>query len=93
MKDLTDTGATSEDADGIIGSLLDVDTVKVAYSLLQVGERNYKLSIRTKDGIDAYDIANVFGGGGHRFAAGCRINGYFEDIVEKLVRLASDRMV
>lgn len=93
MKDLTDTGASSEDADGIIGSLLDVDTVKVAYSLLQVGERNYKLSIRTKDGIDAYDIANVFGGGGHRFAAGCRINGYFEDIVEKLVRLASDRMV
>ena len=93
MKDLSDTGANQEDADGIIGSLLDIDTVKVAYSLLQVGERNFKLSIRTKDGVDASDIANVFGGGGHVFAAGCRVNGYFEDIVEKLVRLASDRMI
>lgn len=92
-KDLTDTGACTEDAEGIISSLLDVESVKVAYSLLQASERSYKLSIRTKDGVDAYDIANVFGGGGHKFAAGCRINGYFEDIVEKLVRLASDRLI
>lgn len=93
QNDLSDTGASVDDADGIIGNLLDVDTVKVAYSLLQVGERNFKLSIRTKEGVDAYDIANVFGGGGHKFAAGCRINGYFEDVVEKLVRIASDRLI
>lgn len=92
-KDLADTGANINDADGIIGSLLDVDTVMVAYALLQVGDRNYKLSIRTKLPVDAADIANVFGGGGHKFAAGCRVNGYFEDIVEKLVRLASDRIL
>ena len=42
--------------------------------------------------VDACDIAMTFGGGGHKNAAGCRVNGYLEDIEEKLVKLAKDRI-
>ncbi len=90
--DLTKTGASIDDTIGVINGIMDVDGVKVAYALLQVGQRNFKLSIRTKGNIDASEIAMTFGGGGHKNASGCRVNGYYEDIVERLLKLANDRI-
>ena len=90
--DFAATNTTCDDTEGIVSELIDVDCVKVAYALSQVGDKNFKLSIRTKDNVDASDIAMTFGGGGHKFASGCRVNGYLEDIEEKLVKLAKDRI-
>lgn len=91
--DFEATNTSSSDTEGIISELIDIDTVEVAYAISEVGEMNYKLSIRTKDTVDAADCARVFGGGGHKNAAGCRVNGYLEDILEKLIKIASDRFV
>ncbi len=91
-EDFDVTSTDTQDTEGIISELIDIDTVKIAYALSEVGLRSYKLSIRTKDPLDAADCANVFGGGGHKNAAGCRINGYLEDIIEKLIKIARDRM-
>lgn len=91
-EDFQATSTCLDDTEGIISELNNIDSVKVSYALAQVGERNFKLSIRTKDNVDAADIAMTFGGGGHKFAAGCRVNGYLEDIVEKLIKLAKDRI-
>ncbi len=93
MKDDFDaTSTSSDDTQGVVSELIEVDSVQVAYALAQVGQRNFKLSIRTKFGIDASEIAMTFGGGGHKNAAGCRVNGYLDDIIEKLVKLAKDRI-
>lgn len=51
-------------------------------------ERSYKVSLRSK-GADVSLIAGAFGGGGHKQASGCVVNGYYEDVVEKIVRLSS----
>ena len=91
-EDFAATNTTCDDTEGIVIELIDVDCVKVAYALSQVGDKNFKLSIRTKEPVDASDIAMTFGGGGHKFASGCRVNGYLEDIEEKLVKLAKDRI-
>ncbi len=32
----------------------------------------------------------TFGGGGHKNAAGCRLQGYFEDVSDKLVKACTD---
>jgi phosphoesterase RecJ-like protein len=90
--DFEATDTKRSDTEGVISSLIDIDTVEVAYALSQVGKMNYKLSIRTKDNVDASDCAREFGGGGHKNAAGCRVNGYLEDIIEKIVKIASDRL-
>lgn len=91
-EDFAATDTVCDDSEGIVTELMDVDSVKVAYSLSQVGDRNYKLSIRTNGDVDAWDIAMTFGGGGHKNAAGCRVNGYLEDIEERLLKLAKDRI-
>ena len=90
--DFDATNTNGEHTEGIVSELIDIDSVQVAYALSEVGVRHYKLSVRTKSPIDADEIARTFGGGGHKSAAGCRINGYYEDIVDKLVKLARDRI-
>lgn len=66
--------------------------MEVAFAVSEVKDKNFKVSIRTKDYADASDIASAFGGGGHLRAAGCRLNGYYEDVVDKLLKAARDRM-
>lgn len=86
------TGTSINETEGIIAELINIDCVKVAYALSEVNPQNYKLSVRTKAGVDAAEIAGLFGGGGHSAAAGCRVNGYLEDIIEKLTKIARDRI-
>lgn len=90
--DFDGTGTVPADTDGIIDSALEVASVEVAFSVSEVGDKNFKISVRTKDYVDASDLAATFGGGGHARAAGCRLNGYYEDIVDKLLKAARDRL-
>lgn len=91
--DFEATGTDTSYTEGIIAEVIAIEDVKVAYSLAEVGSKSYKVSIRTKDKlVDAADIAMNMGGGGHKAAAGCRVNGYLEDIIEKLLKYASDRL-
>ena len=90
--DFEATGTDTADTEGIISELIAIRNVQVAYALAEVGERSFKLSIRTKSAVDAAEIAMTMGGGGHLAAAGCRINGYLEDVIEKIVKLAKDRL-
>ncbi len=90
--DFKATNTTTADTEGIINELIDIDSVKVAYALSEVGDKNYKLSVRTKDPVDASEIAGLYGGGGHKNAAGCRVNGYLEDIIERIAKIATDRI-
>ncbi len=88
--DYIQTGTVEEDGRGFINEVNNISSVKITFALTQAAERSYKISIRTKGNIDASQIANIFGGGGHMRAAGCRINGYREDIEERLLKIAND---
>ena len=91
-KDFEETGTTTADTDGVIDPVIAIAGVEVAFSIAEVADKSFKISIRTSGGADASDIAAVFGGGGHSRAAGCRLNGYYEDIVDKLMKAARDRL-
>lgn len=90
--DFKQTGAVLTDTLGTIVKVIDIDSVKIAYAISEAMPKSYKIMIRTKENIDASDIAREFGGGGHARASGCRLNGYYEDIVDKLLKVARDRL-
>lgn len=92
LSDFSETGAATSETEGIINELIDVSGVKIAFSISEVADKYYKASIRTKAPYDASRIAVVFGGGGHERAAGCRISGYYEDIVDKILKSARDEI-
>ncbi len=82
---LEETGAKSSFTEGFVDYTINVSGVEVGVCLLESGENCFKVSFRSKTQ-DVCEIAERFGGGGHKCAAGCRICGFYEDALDKLVR-------
>lgn len=70
--------------EGFVDFPLNVDTVEVAASLLEMRKGQYKISLRSKTYADVNKIAGVYGGGGHVRAAGCMLFGDLEDVLDRL---------
>ncbi len=84
LNDLERTGADPSMTEGFIDYALSVDTAEVAVSILQVNEKTYKISLRSKGKVNVNEIASLYGGGGHILASGVVMNGYLEDVIDKL---------
>jgi phosphoesterase RecJ-like protein len=54
-----------------------------------VGSGKFKISMRSKGDVDVASVARAFGGGGHRKAAGCVIDGEISEVKNKLVEAFS----
>ncbi|MGN0796938.1 MAG: bifunctional oligoribonuclease/PAP phosphatase NrnA [Christensenellales bacterium] len=92
-EDFALTCTSEEDTDGIINNIRNVEGVQVAVAITDTAVANsFKVSIRTTDSVDASAIASAFGGGGHKNAAGCRLNGFYEDVKDKLLKASKDNL-
>jgi phosphoesterase RecJ-like protein len=45
----------------------------------------YRVSLRSKDNLNVAKIAETFGGGGHKNAAGCRLEGDWDELENKII--------
>ncbi len=90
--DLRETGALTEQADGAIDQLNTVQGEEVAILFKEVSPTLTKVSIRTRDRVDAARLAAEFGGGGHRRAAGIEL-GVPVDEAERLVLTSARRVL
>ncbi|MBR2646938.1 MAG: bifunctional oligoribonuclease/PAP phosphatase NrnA [Clostridia bacterium] len=70
--------------EGFVDFPLNVDTVEVAASVMEVKKGQYKISLRSKEYADVNKIAGTYGGGGHIRAAGCMLFGDIEEVLDKL---------
>lgn len=77
-------GAGSHDLDGIIDQLRVTKGVEVAVLLHETAFHEYKVSLRCNTELDVSRIAAYFGGGGHKKAAGCTMNGSYRDVLTNL---------
>ena len=79
------TGTNREYTEGFVEYLKEIRGVEVACLAREVGIEQYKVSMRSKDGVDVASVARSFGGGGHERAAGCTIRGSLEEVKNKLI--------
>jgi phosphoesterase RecJ-like protein len=79
------TGAGAEDTENFANLPRSIDSVKVATVLREVGRRVWKVSLRSKGDVDVAKVAEHFGGGGHRNAAGCRIEADLKSAKKALI--------
>lgn len=63
-------GATNEDCEGIVDSVRDVESVRIAIFIREGRDGTFKVSLRSKECADVGRIAGKYGGGGHAGAAG-----------------------
>jgi len=80
------TGTNAEHTDRLVNYPRSIAGVEVAFSLRQDGEKSYKLSFRSRGKIDVASLAQEFGGGGHKNAAGCNLTGTADEIIQLVFR-------
>ncbi len=79
-----ETGTTSEYTDGFSEEFRKIRGVEVSVFIRQTGGKRYKISMRSKGTIDVAQICSRFGGGGHKNAAGCTIDGDLMEVEGQL---------
>lgn len=90
--DFEKTGATPSDTEGAVQELIGIKGVEIAVSVCEAGDKSFKISVRTSEKIDASDMLSIFGGGGHKRAAGARLSGYYEDVLDKILKACGDTL-
>jgi len=81
---LEKTGARMDETDGIIEMLRNISGVEISAFLKETKPGEVKVGLRAKTYGDVSAIAQEFGGGGHRKAAGCTLNTSLEDAKRKI---------
>jgi phosphoesterase RecJ-like protein len=79
--------ASEEDGDGFVNYPLSCATVEAVALLKESAPGVYRTSLRSKGDINVARIAEQFGGGGHRNAAGCTLRGDWDEAEKTIVAL------
>lgn len=84
------SGASDEDADGFVNYPLTVGEVEAVALLKECAPGIYRASLRSKGDVNVARVAEKFGGGGHRNAAGCTLKGNWDEAEKEIVGLLQD---
>lgn len=84
---LESSNATEEDAENFVNIPLTAEEVEAVVMLKESEAGIYRASLRSKGDVNVVRIAEKFGGGGHKNAAGCTLYGDVEMLREKLISL------
>jgi bifunctional oligoribonuclease and PAP phosphatase NrnA len=82
--------AADEDGDGFVNYPLTVGEVEAVALLKECAPGVYRTSLRSKGDVNVARIAEEFGGGGHRNAAGCTLHGEWDEAERTIVSLLLD---
>ena len=84
-EDLVRCGVTEADLEDIASVAGSVEGVELSITLREVGDGEWKVSLRTGQYGNASYICAEFGGGGHGMAAGCTVKGSREEVTAALM--------
>ncbi len=87
-------GAREEDCEGLVNYALSIADVQVAIFFRELADRRFRISLRSKGEVNVSAVAEYFGGGGHKCASGCSIDGPLAVAVSRIVdRLRAEPVV
>jgi len=72
-QDFQSLGATDAETEGVVNYVRGVRGAEVGILFREMGENVIRVSLRSREGVNVAEIAQKFGGGGHRMAAGCTL--------------------
>lgn len=84
-KEFQAIGAALSDGENLVDRLRENRGVEVGVLLTQVSDDTVRASFRSKDLLDVSAVAAVFGGGGHRRAAGLRSKLPLEELKNRII--------
>ncbi len=85
-EDFVESGALPSDTEDAINLALAIEGTKVAFIMIEQLKGGFKISFRSRCHVDCNEVAKLFGGGGHRAAAGAFLEGEFRDVQAKVLQ-------
>jgi phosphoesterase RecJ-like protein len=85
QKDFKKTGALPSDTEDIVNLTLNVSGTQVAVIMVEQPNGNFKISFRSRSSVDCSKLAEQFGGGGHKAAAGATVPGPLAEAQKKVL--------
>lgn len=89
---LAETGAGESELTGVSSFVRQVEGVLIGLTLQERGENEYKVSMRSNAPASAQAVCARFGGGGHKFAAGCTIHAPLEEAKAQIVAACGEAL-
>lgn len=90
----TATGSDVTETDGIINFAMTMPTVVVGILLRETDVKGQiKISLRSRGSFNVNAVAHHFGGGGHKKAAGCSMNGTLSSVKKAIIDFVHKSMV
>jgi len=74
-------GAKEEDCEGLVNYALSIQDVEVAAFFRELADGRFRVSLRSKGQLNVSAVAEQLGGGGHKCASGCAVDGPLSDAV------------
>jgi len=68
----------------LVNYIRGIEGTYVAIVFTEVYDKNVKISLRSIPPVDISKVARHFGGGGHKYASGCQLNGNFDLIIKQV---------
>ena len=85
------TGAEESELEGVASMPREVEGVLVGITLRQ-RDNGYKISVRSGEEVDASVLCGKLGGGGHRCAAGCFVEGDLETAKKTMLKMVAESL-
>lgn len=89
--DFEQTGTNYEDTENLINECKRVSSVEVAALFVQLKDGRIRCSLRSSGAVDVCKIAEKFGGGGHKQAAGTYLQGPVENAKQLILDAVSEQ--
>jgi bifunctional oligoribonuclease and PAP phosphatase NrnA len=83
--DFKAAGAIPSDTEDIINMTLNVGGTQMAVIMVEQPSGDFKISFRSRSQVDCSKLAEQFGGGGHKAAAGAFVKGPFTEAQSKIL--------
>jgi len=82
LEDMQRFGVTAKELDGIASQMRNTKGVEAAIFLYELSVGEFKVSLRSGSAVDVSIVAQHYGGGGHKKAAGFNMQGKAEEIID-----------
>ncbi|MBR3975721.1 MAG: bifunctional oligoribonuclease/PAP phosphatase NrnA [Clostridia bacterium] len=82
----TKANITESESQGINALPRQIEGVLAGVTVKERTNGTYKISIRSREPLNASEICALMGGGGHRLAAGCELSGTAQSVINTVVK-------
>lgn len=91
-KDFDDTKTTGTDTENLIDECQRISSVDAAAMFVELKDGGFRCSLRSKGKVDVRQIAQKFGGGGHKMASGVNLQGPLETAMKNIIESVKEQL-